>query len=74
VGDYEHVRIVKYRLELTGKRKGEPISMDDMAKKLGRSSGTVCKHINYHNNMVHSVGECDKCDKVNAQTTKVAVD
>lgn len=55
VGDYEHVRIVKYRLELRGKQKGEPISMNDMANKLGRSSATVLKHINYHNNMVHSV-------------------
>jgi hypothetical protein len=73
VGDYEHVRIIKSRLEMKGKRKDQPIGMDELAQKLGRSSATVFKHISVHNNMVHGVGECDKCARVGCEHAKVAI-
>jgi hypothetical protein len=67
VGDYEHVRIIKVRLE-TG------MGMGKVAKMIDRSSKTVFDHINAHNNMVHSVGECDKCARVGSKLAKVPID
>jgi len=66
VGDYEHVRIIKVRIE-TG------FGMGKVAKTVDRSSKTVFDHINTHNNMVHSVGECDKCARVGSNLSKVAI-
>jgi len=43
-------------------------------KDLQRSSGTIHRHINHHNNRVHSVGICDKCERVGSELAKVAVD
>ena len=73
VGDYEHLRILKARMTMKGKA-GKPLGMEKLAKDLQRSSGTVHRHINYHNNRVHSVGICDKCERVGSELAKVAVD
>lgn len=73
VSDYEHVRIVKARMTMKGKR-GEPIGMEQLAKKLERSSATVFKQLATHNNMLHSLGECDKCARVGSEYAKIAVD
>lgn len=73
VSDYEHVRIIKSRLTMKGKT-GEAIGMEELGKKLDRSSATVFKQIARHNNMVHGVGECDKCARVRSDCAKVAID
>jgi len=67
VGDYEHLRIIKARIE---NKQG----MDRLAKDIGRSSRTIWLHINMHNNMVHAVGECDRCARANGQYTKTPVE
>lgn len=73
VGDYEHLRIVKARMTLKGK-KDKTIGMEELAVRLGRSSATVFKHITMHNNMVHAVGECDRCNRVGSEYAKVVID
>jgi hypothetical protein len=66
VSDYEHLRIIKARVESD---KG----MEKLAIELGRSSKTIFTHINIHNNMIHAVGECDRCLRVNSPYTKTIV-
>ena len=73
VSDYEHVRIVRSRMTLKGKAGGA-IGMEELGKKLDRSSGTIFKQITGHNNMVHGMGECDKCARVGSEYAKVAID
>lgn len=65
---------IRAGLQLKGKRKGQPIGMEDLAKKLGKSSGTIFRHISKHNNMIHGLGECDKCARVGSEYAKVAID
>jgi hypothetical protein len=60
VGDYEHVRIIKARIE-TG------LGMNELAEKLGRSSRTIHKHITLHSNMVRTMAECDMCARVDSE-------
>jgi len=67
VSDYEHLRIIKARIE-TGK------GMEKLAEDLGRSSKTIFKHINVHNNMIHAVGECDRCLRVGSPFAKQLID
>lgn len=67
VSDYEHIRIVKARVESTE-------SMEALAKILNRSSRTIFTHINKHNNMIHAVGECDKCSRVNNKYAKTIIE
>jgi hypothetical protein len=67
VSDYEHVRIVKARIESTD-------GMEKLGDKIGRSSRTIFKHIKKHNAMVASVGECDKCLRVNSQYSKTLIE
>ena len=67
VGDYEHLRIIKSRIE-TGK------SMDVLAAELGRSSRTIHKHITLHNNMIRTLGECDTCARVNGEYKRRVTD
>ena len=62
VGDYEHVRIMKLRLE----SKPEEQAMEKIAKTISRSSRTVLQHIRSHNAMITAIGECDRCKRVNA--------
>jgi len=69
VGDFEHVRIIKMRIEKKSER-GRALSMEKIAKILSRSPRTVQKHLEAHNNMVLGVGECDKCARVNAPYAK----
>ena len=63
VGDPEHIGIIKAYIE-TG------IGQVKLSEKIHRSSRTINKHINYHNNMIHTVGECDKCARLNAKYKK----
>jgi len=67
VNDYEHVRIVKTKFE-------KKIGMEKLGQTLGRSSKTIHKHIHHHNNMVHALGECDKCARVGSKLAKQAID
>jgi hypothetical protein len=73
VSDYEHVRIIKARLTLKGKT-GDAVGMEELGKKLDRSSATIFKQIARHNNMVHGIGECDKCNRVGSEYAKVPAD
>jgi hypothetical protein len=67
VGDYEHLRIVKVRIE---SKKG----MEKLGKELGRSSKTIWAHINIHNNMLHAIGECDRCARANGPYAKQLIE
>lgn len=67
VSDFEHVRIIKIKIE-------EKIGMDKLGEKIGRSSRTIHTHIHKHNNMIHAVGECDKCSRVGSKYAKILVD
>lgn len=67
VSDYEHVRIIKAYIE-TGE------GMDKLGEKIGRSSKTIYKHIHTHNNMVHAVGECDRCTRVGSNYAKTVAE
>jgi hypothetical protein len=67
VGDYEHLRIIKVRVD-----SGE--GMEKIAEKLNRSSKTIHKHITLHNSMVQLTGECDMCKRANGEYAKRAVD
>ena len=70
VSDYEHVRIIKARLESPEGERG----MEKLSKTLSRSSKTIHSHIHTHNNMVYAVGECDKCSRVGCQYAKTALE
>jgi hypothetical protein len=48
--------------------------VEALAKEVGRSSATIWKHINLHNNRVHAQGECDKCAGVGSELAKVVID
>jgi len=63
VGDPEHLGIIKAYIE-TG------IGQVKLAEKIGRSSRTINTHINYHNKMIQTIGECDKCARLNAKYQK----
>lgn len=67
VSDYEHVRIIKVRIE-------SDLSMDKLSKKLNRSSRTIHTHIHMHNNMIHAIGECDKCMRVGSSYAKTILE
>ncbi len=67
VGDYEHVRIVKIRIESKD-------SMARIAAKLGRSPTTIQKAIAHHNLMLEAVGECDMCARVNCKDSKTPLE
>lgn len=73
VGDYQHVSIIKARFR-TVEKTGKKTSMAKLAREIGRSSATIHTHIHHHNNMVHAVGECDKCARVNSELAKVVID
>jgi len=73
VGDYEHLRIVKARMEMQQKKSGKK-GMEALAQNVGRSSATIWRHINLHNNRVHGQGECDKCARVGSELAKVVID
>lgn len=62
VGDYEHVRIIKLRLESPPENQ----AMEKIAKVISRSSRTVLQHIRSHNAMISAIGRCDRCERVNA--------
>jgi hypothetical protein len=66
VGDYEHVKIVKTYLD-------SGVGMGKVARIVDRSSKTVNDHLHAHNNMIHSVGECDKCARVGSKLAKTPV-
>jgi len=60
VSDYEHVRIIKCRME-------SELGMERLGKQIGRSSKTIFTHIHSHNNMIHAVGKCQKCERVGSK-------
>lgn len=60
VGDYEHIRIIKARIE-TG------FGMNKLAEELGRSSRTIKKNIDLHDNMIRMLDQCDACARVNGE-------
>jgi hypothetical protein len=72
VSDYEHVRIIKARA-VKGEN-GKPKGMEKLGKEIGRSSKTIFTHLNMHNNMVHAVGECDRCARVGSKYAKELID
>lgn len=63
VSDFEHVRIIKTRIESSE-------GMEKLGEKIGRSSKTIFSHIKRHNAMIETVGECDRCIRVNAPYAK----
>lgn len=63
VGDPEHIGIIRAYLE-TG------IGQVKLGEKIGRSSRTINKHINYHNRMIHTIGVCDKCERMDGKHQK----
>lgn len=67
VSDYEHVSIIKHRMESN-------LSMNKLSKSLNRSSRTIHTHIHMHNNMIHAVGECDKCMRVGSSYAKTILE
>jgi hypothetical protein len=71
VGDAEHVRIIRGRMEGIEDAKGElQKGMEAIGKILKRSSKTILIHINSHNNMIHAVGECERCARVSSPYAK----
>jgi len=73
VSDYEHVSIIKSRIE--GKdKKGKPLSMGKLGVILNRSSRTINTHIKMHNNQVRSVGVCLKCERVGSPYYKTILE
>jgi len=60
VGDKEHAQIIHLYT-------GEDLSLDRIARKLGRSSRTPHKHINKHNSSVERSGFCPSCRRVKGQ-------
>lgn len=64
--NYEHVRIIKTRIE-------SDLGVEKLGKQIGRSSKTIRTQINMYNNMIHAVdavGEYDKCARVDQSMRK----
>lgn len=74
VGDFEHVRIIKVRVEGIEGKLDPKSGMEKISDALGRSSKTVFAHINHHNSMIQKIGVCDKCDRVKSSYAKTSVD
>jgi hypothetical protein len=71
VGDYGHVKIIQARFEGILNEKGErDRGMEKLGKALGHSSKTILDHINHHNNSIQTLGECDKCTRVQSPLAK----
>jgi len=60
VGDHEHARIIKARMETDD-------GMETLGQKLSRSSKTIYDHIRQHNNCVRTLKECDSCARVKGE-------
>lgn len=73
VNDYEHVRIIKCRVTMKGST-GESLGYGKIGKKIGRSAKTIFKHCKDHNNMIHAVGECDRCARVGSKYATELID
>jgi hypothetical protein len=65
VGDFEHVKIIDLR------KQGN--SMEKTAELMGRSSRTVLRQINYHNQAVQGLGQCDRCLRAKGPLSKEAM-